>query len=243
VITKRIYFFRNHILHRLVEYILGPNFQEVDQLEKKDLKTISDLEREHELHVSRLPHDPNIPQMIFDCDSINVKKRFIYKEQTDNLCPGGCANSRPCKRVVEFFAGIAESIRPELADDENNYEDPEVKYIDIQSAWHELKILILWFYWALEQNLEDVSQIAIGFQVPCNCCSCAPINIISRLERLKYFDANSESETSEGKCTCKETEDPQNKSKVESNRKFKYLLKCPHCRNQGEIGMIFDTML
>lgn len=44
--------------------------------------------------------DEELPQKIFDCDSINTWERFIGREDgvRRRLCPGGCGNANACSR-------------------------------------------------------------------------------------------------------------------------------------------------
>lgn len=187
-------------------------------------------------------YDQTVPQVIFDCDSINTRKRFIYDNRSEGTCPGGCANTRICSKFTTDH-DIRAVEPPSECDDKTRCIERDIKFVDMQAAWCELKTLTLWFYWALEKRLGDLSQLAVGFQVPCNCCYCSHVNVLSRLERLKKFnDGNDDSNAPNPKCTCRKKKTTSvkackvSKPNTETNFVLKDAAKCSYCLNAEKRG-------
>ncbi|XP_077292678.1 uncharacterized protein LOC143915754 [Arctopsyche grandis] len=181
--------------------------------------------------------DIYVPQMIFDCDSLNIHERFLYGNQ-NHLCPGGCANPKPCKRFSQYYKLNVEKdgrSKPPDAKKGGGGGDEEIKFIDMQAAWHELKILLLCLYWAANNELNDFDELAIGFQISCNCCYCFHANIITRLEKLKCFNLSVKEPSSiYGRCTCRKKKivgkgRGRTKTRFKSDLHGKDSVKCQYC--------------
>lgn len=187
----------------------------------------------------------NIPQIIFDCDSINTRERFLFRNQLDGMCPGGCGNIKNCKRYCQNY----EDSECNMDDDENNLDvlDEHIILMDIKTAWNELKILMFWLYWVSTQGFGDFDEFAIGFQTTCYCCYCFHAKSLAKSEKSKqYADLSTkESNAFHIRCTCRKKKvsgKGRNKLKTrfKSDLQGKESSKCPFCisKEKGKINLI-----
>lgn len=190
----------------------------------------------------------NIPQIIFDCDSVNTRERFLYRNQLDRLCPGGCGNEKNCTRYSFDYEDYEES---NADDDENiiDVSDEHLILIDIKSAWSELKTLMFWLYWVSTQGFGDFDEFAIGFETTCYCCYCFHAKNLAKSERSKQCSDQSskDSNAANARCTCRKSKStgkgrnkPKTRFKSDSHDKESKCLFCAS-KEKGKIVYLYGV--